>query len=27
MCSWMVPEKLDALIAELKAAAANGGER
>jgi NADH-quinone oxidoreductase subunit E len=27
MCSWMVPEKLDALIGELKAEAARGGDR
>ena len=27
MCSWMSPEKLDALLAELTAEAAKGGER
>ena len=27
MCSWMVPEKLDALLGELKAEAAKGGDR
>ena len=27
MCSWMSPEKLDALLAELKAEAAEGGRR
>ncbi len=27
MCSWMVPEKLDALLGELKAESAKGGER
>ena len=27
MCSWMVPEKLDALLGELKAEAAKGGGR